>query len=413
MIGWTSPSYPTLLGKDAQIPITLDQSAMIAGMLMNGFVVSTPFVECKCLGSKFGVLLGSAIILSGWLLMIGTTNILGLCISRALVGIGAGYGIGKLRIYLKEICDEGEAIILQKSLILFTNFGIVLSYSIGPFVSFRLFSVILAVISGLAFLTFTIVPDTPYNLYRHHKVNSAVNVLKNLHGKECVDDEIENIKYMVENKPNNKTLFQILRNKHTRKSFLIVTFLITIQQFSGGPPLLVYSQVIYIEFGCLYPSACSIVYSVVHLISSGIAIRYVPYLKRKPVLLLSCAICTIISATHACYLYFKQEDIYFTIIPFITMIAYVFFHTTGLAVVSQLVINDIFPINSRNTMNYYWNMYSAQLAVIVTKIFQVLYDIFGMYVSFCMFTSASAIGFFVLLFCLTETKGKLERNRIT
>lgn len=413
MLGWPSPTYPSLLTPEGIIPITKDQSAMIAGMLMNGFVFSTPFAGCNCLGSKFGVLLGAALQLSGWLLMLSASDVLGLCGSRILIGVGTGYGIGKFKNYLKEICAPEEGALLTKYLPLFICTGVLISFCVGPFVTFKMLAVINAVIPGLCFVTFIVVPDTPPHLIQLKKVSNAVGVLRNIHGKECVDDEVAYIKHSLENKLENKSIFQILKNKYTRNSFITLIFLMTIQQFSGGPSLIVYSQIIFTEFNCLYPYLCSIVYAITFLISTGIGIRYIPNFRRKPVLLMSCFGCILTSASHAAYLYLKPENVFYTVIPFITMIMYAFFHTAGISSVTGLIVIDIFPTNARHTMMCVWNMYTAELAVVITKIFQVFFARYDMYVAFCLYTAVSIFGLVVIMLFLTETKGKFERNRVT
>lgn len=386
---------------------------MIAGMLMNGFVFSTPFAGSECLGSKFGVLLSAALQLSGWLLILGASDVLTLCISRILIGLGGGYGMGKFKNYLKEICDPEEGILLQKLLPLFICVGVLISFSVGPWVSFNTLAITNAVIPGLCFLTFIVVPDTPYHLFKQQKFNTAISVLQNLHGKQSVESEIEMIKNCVENKPENKTIFQILGNSSTRSSFLVLMFLLTIQQFSGGPSLIVYSEIVFKEFKCIYPSICAIIYALAFLISTGLGIRYTPEFKRKPVLLVSCLGIILTSGSHAAYLYLKPENNYFTIIPFITMLMYAFFHTAGIATVTNLMVGDIFPSNCRYTMMCVWNMCTAELAVIITKIFQVFMARYDMYVGFCLYTGVGIFGFVVILLFLNEPKGKLERNRLT
>lgn len=412
MLGWPSPTYPSLLTPEGIIPITKDQSAMIAGMLMNGFVFSTPFAGCDCLGSKFGVLLGAALQLSGWLLILGASDVLGLCASRILIGVGTGYGMGKFKNYLKEICAPDEGAMLTKCLPIFICIGVIISFCVGPFVSFKTLAVVNSVTPGLCFLTFSVVPDTPLHLFQLQKVSNAVDVLRNIHGKECVDDEVEDIKHSLENKIEKRSIFQIIKNRYTRNSFITLIFLMTIQQFSGGPSLIVYNQIVFTEFKCLYPHLCSIVYAITFLISTGIGIKYVPNFRRKPVLLLSCLGCVLTSASHASYLYLKPENIYYTVIPFITMVMYAFFHTAGISSVTGLIVSDIFPTNARGTMMCVWNMYTAELAVIITKVFQVFYDRYDMYVGFCLYTTVSIFGLVVIMLFLTEPKEKLIRNRV-
>lgn len=71
MLGWPSPTYPTLvLQPDSPVPITLDQSAMVAGFLMFGISFGTIFSSKHVgLGPKYGIILGNVFIMLGWLIM--------------------------------------------------------------------------------------------------------------------------------------------------------------------------------------------------------------------------------------------------------------------------------------------------------------------------------------------------------
>lgn len=55
MLGWPSIAYPYLLQETSMIPISLSQSAMIAGFFMLGITTATPLSSKYHMGPKYGI----------------------------------------------------------------------------------------------------------------------------------------------------------------------------------------------------------------------------------------------------------------------------------------------------------------------------------------------------------------------
>lgn len=60
MLGWPCTAYPIILYPNDKpgFTITWDQSAMVAGFLMLGNVIGTPFSTTKMIPTKYGLILG-------------------------------------------------------------------------------------------------------------------------------------------------------------------------------------------------------------------------------------------------------------------------------------------------------------------------------------------------------------------
>lgn len=376
MLGWPSPMYPRLLSTNSVIPITLDQTALLAGMLMYGYALATPLGGIKYINHHTGFPLSSFIIFSGWTTMYFATNFTLLCVSRCLVGLGTGFGISKTKFYSKTLGSKLK-IIIPKYIPVFIGFGVLNSFVLGHFLTFRQFSIMAAFVAILILFISLFIPK--------------------------IDDKTESTE-------KNSTIFDIITNKTELKSFFILVFVITIQQFTGGPSLIVYSQIVFKTFDYTHPYIYSIFYVLLFILQTYLGLRYMPNFNRKPVLLISLTGSIIALVGIALYLFFKPMLIYYKIVPVISMSLFVISHTIGLTIVPLLLVNDLFVEKSRYTINCFLQMYTVILAVIVTKIFQVFFTYYDMYVAFSFLASVGLFGFFTVCCFFKETKNS-ENNK--
>ncbi|XP_044272745.1 solute carrier family 2, facilitated glucose transporter member 8-like isoform X3 [Tribolium madens] len=119
MLGWPSPTYPTLIQPGAPVWISMDQSAMIAGFLMIGNTVSTPFSSIQRIGAKYGIIIGASLITIGWIVMWQARDVFWLLGSRFLIGAGNGFGTGQVKLYINEICQDSLAQTMAKQINLY------------------------------------------------------------------------------------------------------------------------------------------------------------------------------------------------------------------------------------------------------------------------------------------------------
>lgn len=400
MLGWPSPTNPKLLAESSPIPINIDQSAMIAGFLMLGNILGTPFSSWSFLGTKYGITLGLFCMLIGWSIMWYAVNIYLLLGSRFLVGLGCGYGVGQLKIYIKELCViPSLAQTLGKLVSFYIYFGVILAYIIGYFVSFTDFSMISTLITAVILVACFLLPHTPKEYLRFGKIRQAKTVLQYLKPNLDVEHEIQNMKMSLETEVQHLSFFQVLRDEDLRRKFAIIAFLTFFTQFSGAPATIIYSQIIFTASYCPYPGICAIAYAVLYLISHFIGVFYFKTFNRKICLLVSSISVTITLIVNIIVLYYNFNVTYWSYIFVITLFAYIFVHSTGLAVVPFMLTHEYFPEKARKVVTHFQIMQHSALALIITKVFQVLYDRFELYVPFCLFLCISFTSiFFILIF---------------
>lgn len=409
MLGWPAHTYPELLAPNSTIPITYDETAMIAGMLLTGFVVATPLTSLQSLNNKYCSIFGSLIIVTGWLTLYYATNVLMLCLSRLCVGIGTGFGKGKFLFYTQEFFNTNFNARITKGLVVFIGVGAFFSYVAGIYLSFYNFSLMAMFIPAVAFISFLLCPSSPRSLVRRNNQMEAEEILKMVHGRDDnnIQDYMDNLEKMDEKESWN--IFRIFKNSKTRKDLGLLTFIMTIQQCTGGPSYIVYCQIIFTSLGYGDSSPYySILYIILFTLSTLLGLSFIHKYPRKIVLLLSLLGVSLTNTANMLFLYFGPQIQYFAFVPLIFMLLFVCFHTIGLTVVPLLLVNDLFEEPCRFTMNCYVKMYTFELAVIITKVFQVLFTYYDMSIAFGLFSAVAVFGLLVILCFFKETKDEKQ-----
>lgn len=405
MLGWPSPTYPNLLKSGAPIRISYDQSAMIAGFLMIGNILGTPFSTWYLLGTKFGITIGLFLMLLGWLVMWHATNIYFLLGSRLLIGIGFGYSIGSLKAYIKDICQSNLTPIFLQLPTFFVYFGVILANVVGCFLSFANFSLFSTCLTGIILVVTFLLPHSPKEYLKFGKEKHAKLMLNYLKPEVDVENELEIMKIDVNFKTKNLSFTQVLRDPFLRKQFALLGMLTFFQQFTGAPSTIVYTQIIFDASDSSHSQYCAMAYSVLFFLSNLIGVFYSKQFNRKCCLLYS-TVGTIFSLLLNIFVfYYNINDRYWSLTSFVSMSIFIFFHSTGLAVVPFMLTKEYFPLNARDVVSKFQVVQHSALALIITKIFQVLLFTFDLYVPFCLFLCVAVI---CLIFIISFVPSEVE-----
>lgn len=365
MLAWPSPAYPHLLFPPTPIPITWDQSAMIAGFLMLGNIAGTPFSSWTFFGYKYGLIAALIISLAGWIVMSFANSIYWLLFSRFLVGFGNAFGNGQSGKYVQSFCEEKLAVTLGKFVYVHICVGVVLAVIVGGLFGYeKIASVAIAVIIVIAFIVL-LLPQ--------------------------VEQEIVKV--------SEVSLTGTLRNATLRKPFIIFLSLIFFQQFTGAPATVVYNQIIFTYSKCPNPVYYSMVYALVYLFSNVFALFCGFSFNTKYALLMSSLSVSVILCFKAIVLYFNVNEEHWQSTSLVIMLLYIYFHSIGLGCAPLAFAQQIFPSECKKLVSQWYVMESSAFALIITKIFQTLFDQFALYVPFCLFAVCSLLcSLFTMIF---------------
>lgn len=379
MLAWPSPAYPHLLFPSSPIPITWDQSAMIAGFLMVGNVAGTPFSHWSFLGSKHGITLALMFSLAGWIAMWFANSISWLLVSRFLVGFGNAYGSGQASKYVQSFCEGNVAATLGKFVYVHICFGVVLAVIVGVVFDYEKiapFTVVVIIIVTMIILT---LPQESRARTKFQKETPQTSQRVSLTG--------------------------VLRNPNLRKPFLIFLCLIFFQQFTGAPATVIYNQLIFTYSKCSNPVYYSMVYALAFFFSNVFALFCGISFNTKYALLMSSLSVTVILCFKSIVLYFNVNEEYWPSSSLVVLLLYIYFHSIGLNCAPLSFAQQIFPKECKILVAQWYVMVSSALALIITKTFQVLFEQIALFVPFCLFAICSLLcGIFTMIFVSSSLK---------
>uniref|UniRef100_A0A182QHE6 Facilitated trehalose transporter Tret1 n=1 Tax=Anopheles farauti TaxID=69004 RepID=A0A182QHE6_9DIPT len=417
--GWSSPALPTLRGPDSPIPITPDEGSWIVSLLSIGSLFGP--IICGLFVDRYGrrpVLLLSAIpLMAGWLCIAFAESVGVLYTARLLHGIGYGLAYSVTPIYLGEISSDAVRGSTGVLVTVMAKLAFLFEYSVGPYVGFRALAWISLALPVCFVVLFFWMPETPYSLLARGNKQAAAASLRWLRRSNAIDEELIRMeKLVLASKQKGNPLTQLLLTSTNKKSLVIILLLSLGMQLTGINAILGYSQTIFSRLALpLTAAELSIVLALVQLGSVMLPTFLVDRAGRRPLLLASTAGSLLGLAT--CAVYFTLDETTDDIlspepgaahgwIPFVGVLFFIISFAIGLATVPFAILGEVFPKHIKAAANTVFAVISSAVVFSVVKLFQVISDGAGTYVSFWIFTGCTTVTGVLIYFIIPETKGK-------
>nr|XP_022917107.1 sugar transporter ERD6-like 9 [Onthophagus taurus]XP_022917108.1 sugar transporter ERD6-like 9 [Onthophagus taurus] len=400
MLGWPSPTFPNLLQESAPIKITWDQTALIAGFLMIGNLFGTTFSWVKPFGLKYGILVSTFPIIIGWLIIWKSFDVIYILIGRFLIGFGNGYVTPHISEYINDSTENVIRLVLLKFTYFFIMLGVCLTYCVGPFLDFRIFSLSAFILSVIISIILMFIPYSPSELFNLNKPEKGEKRLSCLRP----NTDVESFKNNLENQSNELGLIDMVKNKYYLKTIPILLILVIFQQFTGPPPVLVYSNIIFDKFGCHNPELYAIVYIFFYMISIIFTSFYSHKIHVKYSLLSTCFISTILMSANAYLNHFYPQPSW-AYVKSLILVIYIFIHTFGMGFIPSIMAPKFFELNSIKSINRIQVGLHCICAIVSTKLFQVIITYHAFYLGFVYLAAIAGFGtIFILMFVPSEFK---------
>uniref|UniRef100_A0A2M4CML1 Facilitated trehalose transporter Tret1 n=1 Tax=Anopheles darlingi TaxID=43151 RepID=A0A2M4CML1_ANODA len=415
--GWSSPAIPMLRGPDSPIPITADEGSWIVSLLSIGALFGP--IACGLLVDRYGrwkVLMGSALpIVTGWVMIAFAQSIGVLYAARLLHGFGYGLAYSVTPIYLGEISSDAVRGSTGVLVTVMAKLAFLLQYSIGPYVGFRALAWISLAFPALFCVVFAWMPETPYYLLARGDDQAAASSLRWLRRDEAIISELGRMRKLVEHskQTTSNPLGQLFAPTN-RKSLLIILLLSLGMQLTGINAILGYSQTIFSRLALpLSAAELSIVLALVQLGSVMLPTFLVDRTGRRPLLLISTAGSFVGLTT--CAVYFTLDNAgelspepgaAHGWIPFVAVLVFIVSFAVGLATVPFAILGEVFPKHIKAMANTVFAVITSAVVFSVVKLFQVISDGAGTYVSFWIFAGCTAVTGVLIYYIIPETKGQ-------
>ncbi|XP_034239827.1 facilitated trehalose transporter Tret1-2 homolog [Thrips palmi] len=406
-------------------PVTLEAMSWIVAVLCISCVVGTFIFGwlADVLGRKKAALIGAVPYVVSWLCVIFADEVAWLFIARVLAGLGGGSSLVVCPLYVGETSEDSLRGMLGSLFSVMLTAGILFSFVVGSFASFRALAIVCLTLPCIFFVAFLWMPDTPVFLLSRGKVPLAVRSLTWLRGGrvDLVDDElaklVANMKDGAEDgggsgqAPSQLALLrQLVATRAARRALFIVMFLFTVQQWCGINAILSFTVQIFREAGStMEPNSATIIVGVLQLVGVCSASLVVDRLGRRILLVVSyVSMCSCLLILGGVF-YMKATDQDISSIgwlPVLCLSMYSVTYALGAGPVPFILVSELFPSSVRSLATSISISFCSILAFIVTKFFEDICHNIGQFGAMWVFAGCSLAGALFAWFGVIETKGK-------
>uniref|UniRef100_A0A1Y1L872 Major facilitator superfamily (MFS) profile domain-containing protein n=1 Tax=Photinus pyralis TaxID=7054 RepID=A0A1Y1L872_PHOPY len=411
--GWSAPIIPLLQSPSSPVQISESDVVWIENIYLLGGLIGIPltiYILDK-FGRKNAMLIAAVEYLIAWLLIAFASSVEVIFVARLITGIASDNNFVATPVYIAEISHKKIRGRLGSLIYIMMLIGILLIYSIGPFISIAASSAVGAGIIVVQLLTFSFMPDSPYYLLVKNKKEEARRALQILRSSKDVDDELDEIAKVVEeeNKVRGrpKELFTV---KSNRKAITIMTVLCFAQHYSSISVMLMNIHMILEDAAAIIPaSTAAIVFAALMLLACTLSAFLIDKVGRKILLLSSSFLTGLSLLVLASYFAIKENNIDVTDynwVPVAAVMVYAVTFKYGLGLIPIVMTAELFPTNIKALGCTLSDAMYVTAGASSVYLFHFLHRNFGMNVPFFLFgCSCLLVGVFVV-FVIPETKGK-------
>ncbi|XP_012540344.1 facilitated trehalose transporter Tret1-2 homolog isoform X2 [Monomorium pharaonis] len=386
---------------------------MYVGVAIGSLV---PFVLMDNIGRKGTLLVTTIPKIMAWIFL-GVSNSVPLIYAgRILAGIGCGITYAVMPMYLGEISSKRTRGPLGTLTAVLLNIGMLLAYAIGLWIS-RFAMAMISVCAPVIFLlAFIWLPESSVFLTRKNRLEPAEKTLQWALGKENVDEELEEIKRIVESEDQCSKLTlremfkEIFTKTQNRRAFRIALILLSGLALTGAAPILAFQSYIYEEAGFEISINASIIMSGVAIVLAGIAcVSLVRLTGKRLLLLIAAPICVISLAVLAIFFQLQSSgyDVSkFKWVPTVFVIIYVLGFGFGLNPIPLAYIGEIFGVEVKVAAAVLIALYYALSTTAVVKFFQVMQESYGTFAPLWTFSAITFLIWILIYLFVPETEGK-------
>lgn len=261
------------------------------------------------------------------------------------------------------------------------NIGMLLIYAIGLSTS-RFTTAMISLCAPILFLvTFIWLPESSVFLTRKNRLVTAEKTLQWALGKEDVDEELEEVKRIVEtedkcNKMTLKDMFKEIFNRaQNRRAFHIALILLSGLTMTGAVPILAYQSYIYSEAGFEISVNINIILTGLAIVLGGsVCVMVVRITGKRLLLLIATPVCVVSLITIAIFfeLQYAGYDVSrFKWMPMVFVVIYVLGFGFGLNPIPLAYIGEIFRVEVKVLAAMLNALYYAIGTTVIVKFYQV------------------------------------------
>ncbi|CAN7998528.1 unnamed protein product, partial [Ixodes hexagonus] len=362
------------------------------------------------LGRRGALLLSSAWFAAGWLFIIfGGPTIILLFVGRFLTGFGMGMVALAVPVFISEICPSGVRGLLNTGGNMILTMGILATFVVGKWLDYKWLAICCLAPSIAMAATLPWSKESPRWLLQKGRRKEATEALQFYLGTG-IEKELETLEASI----NNLEVFSLrdLTLPHVYKPFLCTLLPMFMQQFSAVCIILFFANDIFAAAGTtISPEDCTIIVGAIQVVILFVATLLADRLGRKILLLVSSAAASLSLVLLGLCFYFKktQGDAFlesYGWLPLASLSLYFVGYSMGLGPLPWVLLGEMLPLRVKGFATGICTAFCFGCGFLVVKEYHDMQVLMGTDGTYWMFAVILAACFFVVLFCVPETKGK-------
>lgn len=415
--GWVGPALAHLSSDDNAFDISDEELSWVASMYFATEVLSS--IAAGMFSSRIGrkplISFGTFLLASSWLVMIFAHTPQVVVLSRAILGAAAGIFDITWSIYLGEITSPRERGIFGSVMITLVIGGEMLEFLLSLYVPHVYLSVIPFIIASVSFVMSWFMVEAPQFLITQKRDNEAQKNLAWLRGEynvKNVQREFDEVKeHIEEEKQNQRSIMHFFKSPSEYKVYIICVVIFSLAQLTGNIIILSYQTIILEKYDGIPPGKeLTLVYGIVQFAFVNLNTCFIETVGRRPLLLAGFLAATIIQTMNTYLIYAEEYNT--TDLSFIPVMVLILFNIYGVVFIVCILPtifvlkSELFPQELKAIGSVSATVCNAIAEFIVTKLFILIWNTYGLYINFCLYALIGLISTIYVYALIPETKGK-------
>lgn len=409
VIGWASPAQKLVIN---QLGITNAKFSWIAGIMPIGAAASTIFMALcfDIIGRKWLMIAIAPLFSFSWIVLAFSDNLMIYCVGRFLTGFFGGAFCVAAPNYTAELSQASIRGLLGAMFQLMICTGIMISYALGETGDLKALGLPAALPPLILVLLIFFMHDSPVFLLKKGREDKARKAMRFFRGKNYdIEPEMKDMAQYV--KVDEQSAWQVFKQKHSIKAFMMLLVLHVGQQLSGINAVMFFAAEIFHQAGStLSPGISSIILGVVQIIATAVCTLVVDKLGRRLLLIFSIIIMIICLILLAIFFIIKEKDLETAksigILPLLSLCVYLIGFSFGAGPLPWMMLGELLPNQIKSYVASFITCVNWLMAFVVTVSFLPIVEAVGAPSVYFGFAVLQALTLAFVVLVLIETKNK-------
>uniref|UniRef100_A0A1B0D0W2 Facilitated trehalose transporter Tret1 n=1 Tax=Phlebotomus papatasi TaxID=29031 RepID=A0A1B0D0W2_PHLPP len=356
------------------------------------------------MGRKFSVLLAAPIWVVSWAFIALSQRWEIIMTGRILSGISVGVTLPSAQIYVSECSDPKIRGVLASFPSIAMSLGIVFSYVIGSFLTWRQQAWFGCGVAVIQFLAIVFLPESPVWLKSKKKIPEADNAAEwlALSGFTTDADQANQVKAY------KSYSIRALCRRTVLLPLAVGLVLLVIQQLSGIDAVIFFTVEIFRSAGSsINGNIATIIVGLVQLLSNFASLIVVDRFGRKPLLIVSGALMSM-SMTSMGFAFNLTDhgNHNYGFLPLVSLIVFMIGFSVGFGCIPFLLMGEIFPTKQRSILSSFAGSFNLLIMFLVIFTYHPLQHAITTAGTFWAYAIMCLCGVIFVIFFVPETKGR-------